>query len=713
VRARQICPLAASIESNRTRIIDGVRSRLALLGLVLALASHASPARALVAAVVPERPVEFWVVEPNEGDSAGGHAALRIGETLFHVEHRGDGLIADRRTSRARFEEIYRERGNRAITKIALALESDRVDQLEDTLVQRFFDRSRRLGALDALDRRNEFLAAAQARGHFAIDVPGLGLYEQQDGPASCGTQRDAAIGVVRREIDRRHGPSWLLERRARARRLAADRLAEVVAPENTRSSGPGGAFRRLREAVQTWTAFEILVDCRRVRSDHIRVVDAAFVDFGGGGSSGRSSGGGHPRVEGDEGTARDRDEEGREDTANALERRAARARWRAARDQQRARLVELVASDREDVGLALLLAAARLQTLDRSLASGRLHVLDPQTEGKAGPDAATALGEGLPADWMPLLEARARVRVRTERDAFEHGSGPLEARLAGLEQALHDARHVARRTRHRPPKLPSPSASYAIHYVAAERVLPWPDGLSLDELARTRVQSQGRADRMRAELGPSLEYRLFTRNCVTELLGVLALLGDVPTRPTGDPGHASQETSAVDVLRGRFIPVVAGRHVAARLAASPPQRLDSVRELLLRDVERRGTGARWREAMTLSARTYRPHSGDSSFLLFSDGPIWLRPVAGVTNLAYGLGAAGVGVLAAPFDAGRQVRRGLLGAIMSVPELFFFQVRQGSYPVSPPLLLGDAPSPGAGPGAELGSAASSGSRSTR
>jgi hypothetical protein len=687
-------PFDESTATGRASVFAGLRPELALLVLCLMLGPRPMPARALPA-VDAERAIEFWIVEPNEGDSAGGHAALRIGERLYHVEHRGDGLIADRRTPRARFEEIYRVRGNRAITRIPLALEHSGIQRLEDTLEQRHFERNGRLDAVDSLVERSEFLARAQARGYLAIDVPGLGLYER--GPSSCGRQHDASAAFVLREIERRYGRSWLFARRDRARAVAASRLAAVVAleDEGAEASGPGGPLRRLREAVGTWAALEMLGDCRRVRSDRIRLAEPDF------------------DPDDDDEIADDDMAVEPDDRSTPLDRSAARARWRQARDEQRERFVQLLASDREDRGLALLLARARLEALDRSLTTGRLHVLDPQAEGEDEDGKAATLAESLPAAWMPLVEARVRERVRVERRAFERGSGPLEARIAGLERAVNEARHVARRSRHRPPKPASPSASYATHYVAAERVLPWPDGLALGQLARARALSERRAARLRAELAPALEYRLFTRNCVTEMLGAMALLGDTPARPTRDPALASHEAAAADVLRGRFIPVVAGRYVTERLSSGAPRRLESARETLLRDLETRRPRARWREAMTLTARTYRPHAADSSFLFFTDGPIWLRPLAGLTNLAYGFGAAGLGVLAMPFDAGRQLRRGLLGAMMSVPELFFFQVRQGSYPVSPPIPTVEAPSPRSDPGSVSRFESSSGSTSTR
>jgi hypothetical protein len=139
-------------------------------------------------------------------------------------------------------------------------------------------------------------------------------------------------------------------------------------------------------------------------------------------------------------------------------------------------------------------------------------------------------------------------------------------------------------------------------------------------------------------------------------------------------------------VLRGLFIPVVAGRAVSTTRASGPPRRLGSAREIELRAGGARSTSERLRETNTLTARTYRRHAADSHFLFFPQ-PVWLRPIAGLANLGYGLAHASLGLLTAPFDRGERLRRGAMGAVMSVPELFFFRVRQGSYPATPPDLL--------------------------
>ena len=84
-------------------------------------------------------------------------------------------------------------------------------------------------------------------------------------------------------------------------------------------------------------------------------------------------------------------------------------------------------------------------------------------------------------------------------------------------------------------------------------------------------------------------------------------------------------------------------------------------------------------ESNTLTSQVYRPRAADSSFLFFSHRPIWARPLFGVANLTYGLLDTLGGVLIAPFDRARRLRRALRGVAVSAPELVFVNIRKGSF----------------------------------
>ena len=183
----------------------------------------------------------------------------------------------------------------------------------------------------------------------------------------------------------------------------------------------------------------------------------------------------------------------------------------------------------------------------------------------------------------------------------------------------------------------------------------------------------------------PSSATTSSPRNCVTELLASLeeALAGEAATAGFARARRRDPEAPFA------FVPVVAGRVVARQLAISGANRLPSVRErLMARDPV--PAWRRWRELGPLTSRTYRPHSADSPFLLFTTGSWATRPLAGAINLSASL-VAGVGGLGAlPFDRGRLLGRATQGVVMSVPELFFFNVRKGSYSVTPPIEVLDA-----------------------
>ena len=84
------------------------------------------------------------------------------------------------------------------------------------------------------------------------------------------------------------------------------------------------------------------------------------------------------------------------------------------------------------------------------------------------------------------------------------------------------------------------------------------------------------------------------------------------------------------------------------------------------------------RESSPLTARATRRGAGDSFFLFFTDHVFWPRPLLGALNLAAGAGEAALGLLRAPLDGGRMLLRGLRGALMSLPELVFVNLRKGT-----------------------------------
>jgi hypothetical protein len=56
-----------------------------------------------------------------------------------------------------------------------------------------------------------------------------------------------------------------------------------------------------------------------------------------------------------------------------------------------------------------------------------------------------------------------------------------------------------------------------------------------------------------------------------------------------------------------------------------------------------------------------------------------LRPIFGAFNTVAGIGQSLLGFLSWPYDAGRNLKSGATGILMSLPELVFLNMRKGSY----------------------------------
>jgi hypothetical protein len=206
------------------------------------------------------------------------------------------------------------------------------------------------------------------------------------------------------------------------------------------------------------------------------------------------------------------------------------------------------------------------------------------------------------------------------------------------------------------------------------------------DLLDRARRNASLGRQRLRA-LYP---YDLLRRNCATELLRVV---GRAFPRDSAAARALGGEVRAGEGFA--FIPFAWFEYVRTHLPVSSIEVLPSYR---LRGLEARyAREGRLRvylqETSTLTSTLHPGSVGDEAFLLFTDDVIWPRPLYAVANGAWALGATGVGLFTAPFDGSERLSRGLRGIFASVPELFFMNVRKGSFAGSPAMPEPDRAAP--------------------
>jgi hypothetical protein len=335
--------------------------------------------------------------------------------------------------------------------------------------------------------------------------------------------------------------------------------------------------------------------------------------------------------------------------------------------------LVALLASERVDGGLALLVGMARLDAVRRSVAAGRLVLLDDLPAGAEAHEAR--------ADDPYLAELRAHAAARLERARAQLlAPDPLgEADYDALEEAGNAWLDVAEPTRgggarlrlYEGERIPAPAAVVG---GLPEPALPAARLRAAAARARARERDYERA------LREAFAYHVLTRNCVTELFATLAgeLGAEEASRVLGGPAEPPGPL--------RFVPfasfdAVLGSWRVARRWRQPALRRERLAELYDRENDLR---VYLRESNTLTSTLYRPAPEAPFFLFFTDDAALLRPLLGAGNLVAAVAQSALGLLQLPRDRGAALREGLTSAAYSLPELAFVSIRKGAMRYAPP-----------------------------
>ena len=603
---------------------------------------------------------DYLYIEPDTGESSGGHSAIAFGDTVYHLQHVDPGLIRMVRETAESFDYTYRGLGNRSIVASRVSADDTSLAALRDEFERRYLAQTSHFELLESLARDRALLALLRddprSDAAFAAGWPATGIRLRGGGYFGCqgdarGAVASPALARLRDGILARRGAGFL-DRRAARLRAAVEALQpepRTVAPveRDLLATGGAGFADRYRELLLDWLAVDVL------RND-LTPCSAAL----------RS--GTDPQL-----------------ALSAAERDALAARSSALANA----LPRLLDSRRPDWGEPLLIGMARLVALERSLDSGRLIVVDTFAT-----DADTVRIGDVESQRAALLTLRDE-RLRDAREARTAAIRPElqgEAEWSRLEVAtnlyleLDGALRAANGTvREHPPRLlPSRQAEFhsgwPIPHPAPARVA--------GALAAARVQET----RVKERLGELYPYDLVRHNCATEIFATIdaALAGG-----DGFPADARRRASRralggwVDGRHGlNFIPVVSAAAVQRRYRHVERERANLVPPHPAAPSARRARArctAYLRECNTLTSTLYHPGPRDGLFLLFTDDVFLPRPLYGALNLASEAAAAVAGLAWSPMDGGELLVSSLRGALFSLPELGFVNLRKGSMPILP------------------------------
>jgi hypothetical protein len=577
-------------------------------------------------------PFEFLYIEANEGTASGGHVAVRLGDEVFHYQHvSSPGVLRLYRDDWPWFTRHYGTHENRNIHAQTIALEAETRERLYDELEHRRLLEDEQFATRQGLQQQLSLLRAmrTQQQGEAVVlSVAGAGLFN--DPPDAL---QEPSLVALRQEIEAVAGNSLAEKIGALTRELEHPmfilQLPEAHAlPAREYISNPYTAAQHYSDLLLLRHALETLSAAYPLQAGSIlEPPPAEFI--------------------------------------LAPQQKQALERYRLKLHRE---LRLLALNPQPEKALALISGLAQLAVISRSLESGKLLFLNTRETATAPQANSQQIEHG---DTMQRLFAQARERWLQEKSRLAQGEEINELTYRALEKTANVFMYFRK-------ALQSPATAQIISLqsvpeTSADIVLP-PDDLDAAKLEAVIAELEQRENRLNAQLQAQYSYHLIGRNCVTELLSNLKEVLPVP-----HPGNTLYQST---LQAFSFIPFVSYELMHAGADENHGYLIPSHRNRLLARSKliEDSSWVALRESNTLSATLYPNQTLIPAFLFFTEDEVWTRPLQGTLNAVTGFAQIGSGLVSLPWDGGEQMKLGASAVLVSLPELFFFNIRKGSYP---------------------------------
>jgi hypothetical protein len=612
------------------------------------LSRHMAWPLMLLAAVALTLPLSVYAssigliyIESNTGGASGGHLAIEAQGDIFHFQQFDDGYFRLVRQSWNDFRHIYNDLENRPIHIARTHCQESEVKAINRHFTRALLFQERNFANLDSLSRLEKLLKGAAEQGSIELEIKGLGYFCEQ------GCKRSPEMARLRDLVESEFGSLFISRQIQRLnQRISAlsKRLTEQdeIAPAPIQMPSETRPIARaitvadlLEETLGLLNAFEILQQEKGLKRERLMEdgipLEPAFIEI-----------------------------------------------LRRFSERLGHSILGLLKSPRQDKASDLLIQMARFVSVEKSIASGRLLILDPF------PLSAPSVPYGI---WRHDIEdieklyavLRARIhaakrlliekgRQRGEMDMLDYNKlENLMAMALELDMALKE---------HKAIRLLDgdvlPERSRRCRLPIEQKGIEGPCSKALSSLEATSAEYS-------RTLAAIYGYDLIEKNCVTELIRQIMLALQDEENIQGSGLHAALPPPG----QAGFIPFVFFSYWIDHMPDSEVVHLPAYRIRRLRQLyASQGQGQLslyLQECNTVTATIYRHHPVDTSFLLFTDDIVLLRPVYGGVNLAYSALNMAVGLLELPFDRASRFKQGFWGIIYSLPELIFSNIRKGSF----------------------------------
>ncbi len=400
--------------------------------------------------------IDFLYINANAGEAAGGHTALRLGDSVFHYQFFPDATFLLVRESWDSFRFLYNDLHNRSIAIASLSLDTTVAVKIRNHFTELLVEQQQFFDELVALQKEEEFVRRLLAgRTEFSVDC--LGFFS--------GNEPTAGQSRIRKNIESELDPNFLQEAFA----VSEGNLQRIIAAVN-RGERPENT---LAEALAWREGLRVLLGGTEL--DRQALI---------------------PPLPG-------------EKALSVLERHGLEKVIR----QLTVSITGLLHSSRPDRGKTLLLQIARYQAVTHSLATGRLFTLNPFF---ADVREVQLTDEEMEGQRLTALQSALLQQATRRRELFfqeeqhpEIACSLLEtsrARAWELAQVNEGQRRVRILTK---VTLPTRPGCVTLNGLEGDRTTL--------QLTGARLQDEIRA--LEKKGGEDYGYNLFSRNCATELI--------------------------------------------------------------------------------------------------------------------------------------------------------------------------------------------------
>ncbi len=611
---------------------------------------------------------DYLYIEANEGNSSGGHSALQFGDEIYHYQHHDSGLIRLFRQDKQEFHFQYRFLQNRRIHLNHIDISEQTFTLLRNYFNLQFLAQEQQFKQLHTVHKNRALLRRLiyqQSADDSFLDtdfssllqLKGAGLfYTEQELKQSKKILAGSGINepfnsaliieMLRKKIEQHYGPHYLLQRREQistAIRTLAPAHWPARTPMLSKDHFPPAIISfadNYEDYLSALVAIKVLLEQQSLNPA------AYFVSS----------------------------------DAITPEQRQALQRFQ---QQLAVSLIKSVNSGRPDWGYAVLVNIARFIAIERSLQLGLWVFID---DFAIDSEWLSAEQFAQNATQMQIQTDDALANLLQGQKSVLDPDGLTESNYRKLEMAAN--RYV---------ELLKGKQQQAIRY-SGEKALPTksvslPDGLvpalTQAQLTSALIELDQYENQLLQEMASYYQYDLISRNCVTELFSGIdrALLSLHTEEADASKRVELAQQDAINHLGGtmattyNFIPFVSFQSVQQHYNVTKTEVLNSYRGQQLDKIyaQDNGLSAVLRESNIFTSTVYDYHSDDAFFVFFTDDTMLFRPVFGLFNTAAGMGQSVLGLFSWPFDAGKNLKSGATGVLMSLPELVFFNMRKGSY----------------------------------